>query len=922
MERAHPPPFVGRAAELATLDTVLDACGDDGPAVVDVTGEPGIGKSRLLGRFTRRAQQRGYVVLRGRATEAERSSPLQPFTDALTDLGEQDARGLPALAALTARHSVRDVAQALARTPSPGLVISLDDLHWADEASVRLLDHLVRHPVAAPVLIVVARRVRQSPPPLSAALARGTDMGSVARLDVRALEPQEFPPGTEAAYADSAGNPLYMRALTAAGAGGGTALSVLSVVLDELAPLALLERQVVEAVCVLGAQATTGLTAAVVQTDGPALLTALRAVMARDLVRPGADGHGLAARHPVFARLVLDGLDPWHRRDLHRRAAAALAETGAPASVRADHIERTLERWEPEAGAVLVEAAVQTAVTDPAATARRLATALRLLPEDPSLHRDTRGELMLLRARALGAAGAVKESRDLLHELIALRPPDPGGDELRTAAVLLCALMERQLYRYPEADALLRRELDRRPGPPPAQRDALVVEWGNHSLFATRFPLVREELTRTLAATRARGDRLGEAETLTLAALGEAYEGETDAARQYADAGAALADVLPDADLVGLGEPMVRLAWSEVFLDRYADALRHTDRGIEVARRSGRPFTVSQLHLCAAYALCQQGRVAEALRLADESVTVARGLGGGERLGFSVAMRATVLLQARPPGDPEVLAEAEEAVAAVGPVDGWWATLARCLVAYAVQSAGDPLRVRDVLLSAGGGRDLPRVQPSVRPSFLELLVGSALETGDVADAEHWTRLAAAEARRLDLPTQTGAALRALAMVEGRRGRPDAAARAFTEAAEASFRSGAGLREAHSALLAVPYAKAAGDHVGASALWRRGHRIAADGGAVLLLALADRLRPAESDVTDVPDVLAELSRREREVAELVAAGLTNQAVAEKLHLSTRTVESHVARVYRKTGVGSRAALAALVTRISAPAGGPR
>ncbi|MGW1835138.1 AAA family ATPase [Streptomyces sp. NPDC002067] len=915
MERADLAPFVGRAPELATLDALLD--GEPGLTVVDLTGEPGIGKSRLLGRFAQRARRRGHVVLRGRATEAERSSPLQPFADALTDLGEEEARALPALAAFTAGHSPRDVARALARTPPPGLVLALDDLHWADAPSVRLLDHLVAHPVAAPVLIVAARRVRQSPPGLSAALARGADMGAVVRLDVGPPGPEEFPPGTEAAYADSGGNPLYLRALAGAGPGDGAALSALSVVLDELAPLTPLERRVVEAVCVLGAQATTELAATLTETDGPGLVAALRAVVARDLVRPGADGHGLAARHPVFARLVLDGLDPWRRRELHRRAAEALAEAGAPASVRADHIERTLTRWEPEAGAVLVEAAVQSAVTDPAATARRLATALRLLPGHLPHHLDTRRELMLLRARALGAAGAVKESRDLLHELIALRPPGSGGDdELRTAAVLLCAFMERHLYRYPEADALLRRELDRRPGPPPPQRDALVVEWGNHSLFATRFPLVREELARTLAATRVRGDELGEAEALTLAALGEAYEGETDAARRYADAGAALTDVLPDAHLVGLGEPMVRLAWSEVFLDRYADALRHTERGTEIARRSGRPFTLSQLNLCAAYAHCQQGRVTEALRLADESVAVARTLGGGERLGFSLAMRATVLLQARPPGDPEVLAEAEEAVAAVGAVEGWWATLARCLVAYAVQGAGDPHRVRDVLLSAGGGRDLPRVQPSVRPNFLELLAGSALETGDVADAEYWAGLASAEARRLGVPTQTGAALRALGMVEARRGRPAAAARAFIGAAEESARSGAGLREAHSALLAVPYAKAAGDDAGAAALWRRGHRIAADGGAVLLLALADRLRPAEPGV---PDVLGELSRREREVAGLVAAGLSNQAVAEKLHLSTRTVESHVARVYRKTGIGSRAALVALMARISAPEG---
>ncbi|WP_331767839.1 ATP-binding protein [Embleya sp. NBC_00896] len=67
--RVDMAPFVGRAAELGRLDCVLERLGDSGPSVVDVTGEAGIGKSRLLVEFCERARRRGLTVLRGRATE-------------------------------------------------------------------------------------------------------------------------------------------------------------------------------------------------------------------------------------------------------------------------------------------------------------------------------------------------------------------------------------------------------------------------------------------------------------------------------------------------------------------------------------------------------------------------------------------------------------------------------------------------------------------------------------------------------------------------------------------------------------------------------------------------------------------------------------------------------------------------------------
>ncbi|MET9657189.1 helix-turn-helix transcriptional regulator, partial [Streptomyces sp. NPDC006510] len=123
-----------------------------------------------------------------------------------------------------------------------------------------------------------------------------------------------------------------------------------------------------------------------------------------------------------------------------------------------------------------------------------------------------------------------------------------------------------------------------------------------------------------------------------------------------------------------------------------------------------------------------------------------------------------------------------------------------------------------------------------------------------------------------------------------------------------------------------FTRAAGDGAGAAAMWRRARRQAAEGGATLLVALADQQRPevlGDTDGSAEPSGpaagLAQLTSREREIAELVAEGLTNQAVASRLCLSPRTVESHIARVYRKTGVPSRAALATLVARhtVTAP-----
>ncbi len=238
VRRAEGAPFVSRSAELALLDAALKHMGAGGPAVVEVAGEAGIGKSRLLAEFGALARRRGAAVLRGRATEYERHSPFGPFTDAFADADSRMLKVFPALREVPPpvrgtggpdgpwrgdRFGLhRATAHALRGIRGARLVVVLDDLHWADPASLELVDHLVRHPVPAPFLLVVAHRDRQAPVALSAALSRRADTGAVTRVAlgplseracVEELAPDLPVPRAAEMYAASEGNPLYFLAL-------------------------------------------------------------------------------------------------------------------------------------------------------------------------------------------------------------------------------------------------------------------------------------------------------------------------------------------------------------------------------------------------------------------------------------------------------------------------------------------------------------------------------------------------------------------------------------------------------------------------------------------------------------------------------------------------------------------------------------
>jgi predicted ATPase len=248
--------LVQRERELETIERmVADASGRG--ALVVVEGPPGIGKSRLLAEARERARARGRTVLAARATELEREFPFgvvrQLFESRLVGLPARERRRLlsgPALgAAAVFPGLVPDVAPdsgdvsfarlhglywLTANTASAApLLIVIDDLHWADTASLRWLLYLLPRLEDLPLLIVVGRRpdvpdadaathAAIVDDPLATVLRPGA-LGSAAVARMLAAELGRVPDAefTAACVAATGGNPLFLRELTVAIAAEG-----------------------------------------------------------------------------------------------------------------------------------------------------------------------------------------------------------------------------------------------------------------------------------------------------------------------------------------------------------------------------------------------------------------------------------------------------------------------------------------------------------------------------------------------------------------------------------------------------------------------------------------------------------------------------------------------------------------------------
>jgi DNA-binding CsgD family transcriptional regulator/tetratricopeptide (TPR) repeat protein len=942
--------IIGRDRERERLGQVLNdlTAGPASARFVEITGDPGMGKTSMLADLGARARASGRLVLAGRAVEFGQEMPFGVIIDALDDhlatrppelltwLDADDARaGLlaPVFPGLGSRpwavsgeryRLYRAIRELLAALAAPrGLVLLLDDLHWASEPTLELIAYLLRHPPRAPLLIAISYRTRQASMQLIGALSADRYGGSVEHVELGPLSRRDAslllgesvgPARGNTLYDASGGNPFYLLALARTGktvedidAGGGTfPPQVKRAVLAEFTELSAPARLILQAAAIAGDPFQLELVAEIAQVAEQDVLGALDEIVARDLARAGDVPRRFGFRHPLVRHVIYESASPGWRLAAHRRAALVLEQAGAPPMARAPHVEHLAQAGDDAAIGTLLDAARAAGERAPAAAARWLRAVLRL--RNDAGHAPPRLDLLWELARAEGTAGHLRQSRDSMHELLALLPPDQVS--ARTRAVTFCAQLERLLGRHAEARALLLDELARLPGEDSAEGAELQLELAKGSFMRGDFEAA-SALARRALECAGRHD-LKPVRAAALCFLAMAGFSAKDAARTAAllDEAAVIADTAPASEMTLYLDALAWLGYSELNFERFHAAVRHLDQAVAAARAAGHAYMLPQLLACRSNVLWWLGRLPEASEACADAVDAALFSGSDEQ--YTVALTAQAWITTWT-GDLELaLAAGDEAVAVAGPLGQWYPTLAGITRALPRLASGDAAGCVDLIVgSAGPG--LEALDPWQRVSWFEILVRAELARGNTEQAAVWADRSAQVAAGLGLPCRSGVAMLARAQVLASSD-PATAAELALEAATAFDRAGFLLFVGRAQLIA---GMTLADPVRARAELRRAQACFSACGAPLMhrqavreqRRLAARVPRADRDRLGIG--LSALTPRELEVAAMVGDGQANREIARRLQVSVKTVEKHLSSIFAKIGVSSRAAVAAVL-----------
>jgi ATP/maltotriose-dependent transcriptional regulator MalT len=957
----HVGALVGRRFELGVLQAALAGLDARGQGVIQIAGEQGIGKTRLLAEVCAEAERHRYLVFSGRAIEFDPGEAFGVFVDALDDyLASLDRRDLddlvvevgelawvfPALARMVehpggtmpaeryrAHQAVRVLLDTLSRQRP--VVLTLDDLHWADEASVELVSYLLRRPPRGRVLVVMAFRPTQLPKPFEAVLEASTRAPPVIRLDLdplssdeahQLLDPDLPPAMRDELYRLSGGNPFYLESLARAAtvgarvppATGATVVAPVPVAVqraltDELTALPDRAHALLQGAAVVGDPFDVGLAAAIGEVPAGDVLGALDELVAAAVIRPSAMPLRFGFRHPLVRHAVYESAPAGWRIGAHARAAATLATLGASAVARAHHVERSAHTGDVAAVTVLTEAGDASVGRAPATAALWYEAALRLMPETAD-ERPHRLEVLMALAPALAAIGRLDDSRAALIDALDLVAPD--DDTTRLDLVAQCANVELLLGRHRDADARLHRALADPPDPLSVDIAALHIVHSLASRYEGEFEAMRASAQDGYTAATACGQRALRACAAALLAHAQAEVPRAGSSDEVIGMAATLVDELTDEELATSIDTALIIGRTEIHVDRFDNATRHLERGLEVARATGQGQLLVPLMLGRVVLLCVQGRLPEASELVDSAVEAGRLSGLAQLLAWPLQTQCWVVTDR---GDVEAAIDCgEEGLRLARELDQRWIhALAGATLGTTRLEAGDPETCRRHLLDAAGGPSLPFLSVQHRCWAYEVLTRADIARGCVEDAAGWA--ARAEATAIPArPRATAAALQARAAVRLATGDASGAAELALRAAETADSVGARIVAGRSRTLAgQAYAEAGQNKEAILALDRAEAELATCGAVRYADQAARELRRLGRRVIRTgrrgDDDGLGLSRRELEVARLVAGGKTNREIAAELFLSNRTVESHLSRVFAKLGVSSRAAVGAVLAR---------
>jgi DNA-binding CsgD family transcriptional regulator len=921
--------LVGRDSEIATLLRFMtEVAGGRGNSVL-IEGEPGIGKSALVRAALAGAAEAGCQVFWGAGDELGQALPLLPLLEGLRVRepstnprrntivrllrGELTAdRGADVSAAL-AEQLLALVAEQCATVPT---VLVVDDLQWADQASVALWGRLARSVRQVPLLLIAMMRpvpqrddllaLRRAVDDAARIQLTGLPAAAVAEL-VAALAGGKPDDNLLRLAGGAAGNPLYVTELVAAldrsssltitdtGAAeltSGPAPSSLSAAIaDRLGFVSGPVREVLRAAALLGVDFAVPDLAIVLGHGVADLVPAVDAACAAGVL--AESGNGLGFRHPLIRAALYDEIPAPVRAAWHRDAGRALAEAGASADRvarqllwavggpggTAEPMDEWILRWLVRTAELLVSQA-------PRAAAELLRRAVTSSPPGSAQHDCLAGRLADALYRVGDTAGAEQVANRALEYVV--------ERDLRVDLHWTLAQCRMRAGRSAESLDRLNRALDT-PGISARHRARLLVLAARTHLNLSEVETAGRVATDALAAATEAGDNWATGWALLVLTIVTAVQGQTpdalplfDRALTVTEADPALTDLrllLQINKAITLGD-----------LDRYEEALAAARQARHLADQVGTVIRLAQAHSALGQLLFDTGRwddaMAEVEALHDDLKEHSAAC-CDHGIAAAICFHRGEIIAAR--GHLAAAAPRAQRIGnrVISPL-----ALARSLDCEHADALPEALAV----LTAGFA-DTKEDHDEIEDLFADA-VRIATEIDDLDTAKALAGHAGALAADSEIPHRQANALYCRGLLDHDPTRLMAAAERYGDASRPL-------------LSAKALEAAAGDFVRANdrdqarAAFTRAVEIYTSLGAATDVArLRTRFRAhgirrgPRAKHRHAQSGWDSLTPAETKIAALVQEGLSNPEIAAKLFLSRRTVATHVSHILKKLGVHSR------------------